>query len=501
MSVAAAKGRLDRGGGEPATGYISKTDLQTSYDDLNDAITSSTGHNVMDYGAVGDDTTDDTAAIQAAIDAAIAAGEPVIIPAATFKITDDLTVTGAVTITGRGTLRQVTTSKNALTITGSDVTVEGITLQGRHSTATYAANEAAIDATGTSAASPLRRLTVRNVTITKWGIYGVYLKYVTTFAVTGCDLTVLGHCGVLTLSCIDGLVADNRIDDVTTDPGGGGYGIALTRDETDNLVNQPHSADIVVRGNRISGIPDWEGIDTHAGQRIVIADNIVTGCLIGISINPGDNASNDNEWAPKDITVTGNVIDSQVTDGSAQAGIVFAGAYDTGATVDYATGAIVGNVIKRHGTESNSIGGAMYLRDTRGLVVSGNTFEEPGPFGINLYHDNLGFAVTGNTCIDAWSDSVTVPSAVATRGDNNEGLVVGNTMRAGTKSATYVNEAMWYEGSGGDADINYALNEPSDVYNVMARHTVTGSKASGAALTSLLAALVAAGIITDTTSA
>lgn len=34
MTVSAAKARLDRGGGEPATGYISKADIQTAFDDL-----------------------------------------------------------------------------------------------------------------------------------------------------------------------------------------------------------------------------------------------------------------------------------------------------------------------------------------------------------------------------------------------------------------------------------------------------------------------------------
>lgn len=37
MSTTTAKGRLDRGGGEPVSGYISKEDIQTSYDDLEDA--------------------------------------------------------------------------------------------------------------------------------------------------------------------------------------------------------------------------------------------------------------------------------------------------------------------------------------------------------------------------------------------------------------------------------------------------------------------------------
>jgi hypothetical protein len=60
-------------------------------------------HNVADYGAVGDNSTDDTAAIQKAIDAATISGRPVtLVPGLTYKTTGELLVTGGLSVTIRG---------------------------------------------------------------------------------------------------------------------------------------------------------------------------------------------------------------------------------------------------------------------------------------------------------------------------------------------------------------------------------------------------------------
>lgn len=48
--------------------------------------------NVLDYGAVGDGVTDDTAAIQAAINAAVVASQIVFMPAATYLVTDTINI-------------------------------------------------------------------------------------------------------------------------------------------------------------------------------------------------------------------------------------------------------------------------------------------------------------------------------------------------------------------------------------------------------------------------
>jgi hypothetical protein len=75
--------------------------------------------NVLDYGAVGDGTTDSTTAIQAAIDAANAASAgTVFFPAGTYKLTDTVNLKANVVLKGAGRrvtyLKQFTNSKKCL---------------------------------------------------------------------------------------------------------------------------------------------------------------------------------------------------------------------------------------------------------------------------------------------------------------------------------------------------------------------------------------------------
>ena len=56
--------------------------------------------NVLDYGAVGNGTTDDTVAIQAAIDAAAVNNQLLYFPTGTYRVVDTLTIYSGTTISG-----------------------------------------------------------------------------------------------------------------------------------------------------------------------------------------------------------------------------------------------------------------------------------------------------------------------------------------------------------------------------------------------------------------
>ena len=419
--------------------------------------------NAKDYSATGDDTADDTAELQSAITAAAAVAGTVLVPPGTYKISDALTVPAGVTITGTGTIHQVTSGKNGLTITGDDVTIEGITLLGRHATATYSSGEAAVQVAGASAAAYIHRVAVRDVTASLWGMYGVHMEYVTDFAVSGCRITDIGYAGVDALSSTHGLIADNRIDNIGPGTSSNMYGIALSRYNGADLGVHPRTTDVIVRGNTVSNVA-WEGLDTHGGQRITFADNVVLGCQVGIAVVGSVGAPGVDTFAPKDVTVTGNVIDSQVTDGSLQAGISFvgsSGAISSDPATDYATGAIVGNVVRGHGTQDNAISGATYHRNTQGLVIAGNTFINSSPNAVFCYYDNRAMVIAHNTFVDVWSTSSSAPAVINLNDANNTGLIAGNVLRhdpgfTATHLAAY---GVYNGGHAAGTDVNYGAND------------------------------------------
>lgn len=88
------------------------------------------GINVLDYGAVPDDTTDSTVAIQAAINAGASQGLPVIIDER-YVVTSALVLPSNTTIVGSGRIRQTTADTDLLTATNvSNITIKDVTLRG-----------------------------------------------------------------------------------------------------------------------------------------------------------------------------------------------------------------------------------------------------------------------------------------------------------------------------------------------------------------------------------
>lgn len=385
----------------------------------------------------GADGGDDTDAILACISAAPAGSTILLPPQYAGSVSGSIPVSKALRFVMDGaTLTQAASNTGLFTGTASGCEWYGGTLVGPQF-AIQRANENAINVTGTSAASPATNIVVRGVTLRNFGMHGVYLQYVEEFDVSRNRITDCYYAGVLTCSTIGGTIHANRVRNIIG--ASEAYGIAISRLSTSSLVTDPRSANITVTGNVVRDVPNWEGIDTHAGQGITIAGNRVYGCYIGILVGPQKNGAAVYTYAPIDVTVTGNTVDSGLTTGAALYGISFTGAAGTpGSPVDLAYGAITGNVVRGYGEQSNSIAGAIYTHDTRGLVMSGNTVIEPSPHGIYIGHDSYDFVCVGNQILDQWSTSYGFPAAITVSDDYVKGIVSGNRNGAGTKSATNV---------------------------------------------------------------
>lgn len=222
------------------------------------------------------------ASLQAAIDS-VAAGGTLNLTGLTF--TTNATINKALTIIG-GTLNYSGTGAG-LTITANNVTVQGMTLNGPGA-GTYHQNNSAIRVVGTKVAR-LTGIVIDTNTITGWGACGVDAFYTTGQDIKGNTITTVAYCGVEVHSALNGYVRNNTITDVGIgDPYGAvspsgqynAYGITCTRDSG----SDDQSNGVTVSGNTVDNVPNWHGLDTHAGIAIAWTSNIVTRTNRGLFI-------------------------------------------------------------------------------------------------------------------------------------------------------------------------------------------------------------------------
>jgi hypothetical protein len=207
----------------------------------------------------------------------------------------------------------------------------------------------------------------------------------------------VGYSGIGILSALHCNISNNIINTVTgLTSNGNAYGIFLSRNTGTSLITDPVSENCNISLNDVSNVQTWEGIDTHSGKNILISNNRVTDSLVGIEVT-----SDSDNYASKNISVIGNILDSRNLTNTYQ-GIQFVGANKSiGSSYNKATGIISDNFIYGfNGTIGVSTGGGMYIRDTDGLIISNNYMQDMRDQGILLYHDNSNFNVQQNVIVD-----------------------------------------------------------------------------------------------------
>jgi nitrous oxidase accessory protein NosD len=396
-------------------------------------------HNVTHYGAVGDGSNDDTSAIAAAITDA-SSGSVIYFPqpASKYKITSAIAVNKSLRLTGEmAEVYQATSATSLFTVTVSNVEIDHLKLSGlQYSSANV--NEIAVYAYGADSSNYIDELNIHHCYLNSFGGYGVYTKFVSNFDVSHNKVENFRYGGIFGTSVKWGTVDANRIFNITHTSDA--YGIAFTRAQHDSTTTVPRSSDITISNNVVRQVQSWEGIDTHAGQRITITGNTIYDCYIGIAVSAQNNGSAVLTFAPLDVNIIGNVIDSGQTDGSYSMGISFTGAWagSTDPPVQYGTGSIVGNTVRGHGLEAQAKGFAIFLYATDGLTFEGNSIIEAGCNAIHLRGRNRNFSLTGNTIIDPWSDTNAYAYAIWSDYQYNTGIISGNTFATGDKNASAV---------------------------------------------------------------
>lgn len=422
---------------------------------------------VSDYGMIPDDNTGtvpaDNVAVFDAIIAEMTAGDVMYFPRGTWYINADLDVTVGITIRGDGEfsiIEQEEDGQRGFDITVSDTWVRDLKLVGTGAPTGYTGSSDAIYFHGANASNYLSNIKVTKVAITSWKMYGILTEWIENFEFASNNIQTITYAGVMALSSQDGRIHHNYIDDIKGHSNDNAYGISLARYTGDNLSVYPRCKRIVIDSNNVSNVLTWDGISTHAAENCFFNNNTV------ISTRRGINCVSDNTNAPLNNTISNNIVDiGSVTPGEADGGVGFAGEDAS----NLATGCIIGNIIIGHGLDNTDIAGALKLKYTQGVAVTGNRLIGSCSRGIQLYIENYNFVVSGNTILDVWSANRNV-IAIQVRSTNNIGYIGENSWANVTRSSGYylgsgTSYGIYiYNGAGNAISLGNNHHEDADTY-------------------------------------
>jgi hypothetical protein len=384
---------------------------------------------VKDFGAVGNGVANDTTAIQAALTAS--AGNTVLFPAGTYKVTSALTVGAGTFISAYdATLNGSSSAFKLLTFTNGGG-IFGGTLIGSGN-ATLSVGSMGIYCSGTnnhpSAPTFVTAPTIRDVTINNFGEYGIFLVYTNNAVIENNIITNIGYAGIGGASCNYASVLNNYINGVT--PGTtDAYGIFIDRKNGLSETSDPRSYWCSITNNKVFNVVsvsgnNGQGIDTHAGVGFSIIGNEVINCEVGIFVTSSVIAGT-NQLAPNWCKVIGNTVRSTLRVGY---GIDVSGSYNGATVVAWAENIIVqGNTIEGHGVLGDGTSGAIRITAGKNIVVDGNSISRPACNGIVIDFETRGATVTNNAITDPYDDTYIATACIAVFGNNCYANILSNT--------------------------------------------------------------------------
>ncbi|MBT1682860.1 right-handed parallel beta-helix repeat-containing protein [Curtobacterium flaccumfaciens pv. flaccumfaciens] len=357
--------------------------------------------------------------LQAALDAVRPGGEYVIDRAWTRSRSLVVRHPLLLRFTGAGAIRMVT-GASAVLVQASDVEIVDAVITGVGADSGGLGHGIAVMGLR---GGPLHGITVRRGRFRDIPHDGVHLEYCDRFEITGTTIERSGYAGIVGVGVVDGAIDGNTVRDVRQPARRvNSYGITLTRDARYATSEARRSARVRVTGNRIAGVPAWEGIDTHAGEDIEIRGNVVTGCRVGIAAVPSKDPADREQTsvAPIGLLIADNTVTRSpgLAPGSA---IVVSGAGTTvGSTRPRATGVVSGNVVTGGGGSSGEAG--ILLKLTRGMVVARNRVEASVENAVCLAHSNAAVSVRANRIVGVGGSGV----GVNVRAGANHGAITRN---------------------------------------------------------------------------
>lgn len=393
--------------------------------------------NILDFGAVGNDSTNDTPAIQAAIDATPSGGVLMFAPGLTYYCDTRLVIDRPMTLSCYGaTIRFNGTrtggfNKDAVSITSSNVKILGGTWKEVAPTVfgggIFGITFQGVENDSSTPPTYIENVGIQDATIEDWQGEAVVFRMCKDFYASNNTIRNIGYWGIGTLSSTQGVISDNVISDILPNGnlGDNAYGITVTANSNGNTIGRPLSSYISITGNTVIDVKTWTGIDCHGENNLSIVGNVIRNCFFGIGmVSYIDGATTDRDQGPEQLSIVGNVISNDPTVYPNRVGlgrgIVVSGFIRSpynGNTGDNVT--ISGNTLYYTGDKfSDDSSGAIEVNYVNNAVITGNTIQDSGSNAIALLSSS-NFLVEGNNifAIDPFS-TAQFPTATATFSGN-----------------------------------------------------------------------------------
>lgn len=404
--------------------------------------------NPLMFGGAGDAAADDTASLSSAFATATTGGK-VDLAGKNYKFST-LAIAKALSI-ANGTLTSTVTNAVNITVSPSArVTWRNVNFVGGGSELTYNGNHNIVSQIGASSASRAVGMDFVDCSFSGAGYAGLYMKWSNNINVERCRFLNIAYVGAMFLSCNVGIFSKNRIDmQNAVGTSSNAYGMSLTHDSTNYNTDpnagtpqalNPFSNGWFVSANTIIAPKIWTGLDAHGGYGITMADNMVYGAKVGISLASGSNAAAN--YAGYDNAVRNNLITIFNQDGTSvsgltpQYGIVSQG----GSTVPHTRVSITGNHVVGYSVNSKTSACVpIYVNVYADRVVcSGNIIEGWSGFGIYLSQGTKNVVVNDNM-FSTMTSNVAISMAIFHSGNTSDVYIsaIGNVLSGGSFSPAY----------------------------------------------------------------
>ena len=318
---------------------------------------------------------------------------------------------------GGGEIRQMSPTSNGLVVTAPDVKVRNLSLRGpglRFVSRDRRLSPAAVSWIGKREAY-LSGPSLTNVKMSGW-TYGLLAKYCESALVADNSLRDIVYAGMMFESSRNCTIRGTLIRNITGRPNA--YGIAVSR-ETGSASQHPVSTGFEICGNRISDIPYWEAIDTHAGQDIEIHHNNISNVRIGLMITYSEG------FAPQRCSAHHNIV--RAGSATPQTGAEIVG-LPTQQAVDCS---LHDNTIDGFGTTGSINGGSVRVQYADNARVVANRITNSLQSALVLFGTTTNVDVSENVIIGVDATVGAYIAAVKVPGGRVTGRIAHNHIQAG----------------------------------------------------------------------